>query len=124
MIPGEVIAGPGVHKLSPGRERRTVTVLNTGDRPIQVGSHYPFAEANPYLRFDRGRAYGRRLDVPAGMAVRFEPGETRTVELVEIAGARTIAGGNALASGPVDDAGRARAVSEAARRGFAHEEEA
>ncbi|HEX8910596.1 MAG TPA: urease subunit beta, partial [Anaeromyxobacteraceae bacterium] len=82
-----------------------------------------FAEANPYLRFDRGRAYGRRLDIPAGMAVRFEPGETRTVELVEIAGDRVISGGNALASGPVTEEGRARAVAEAVRRGFAHAEE-
>ena len=122
--PGAVLAAGGEVVLNEGREAIRLTVTNHADRPIQVGSHYPFAEANPYLRFDRGRAYGRRLDVPAGMAVRFEPGETRTVELVEIAGARTIAGGNALASGPVDDAGRARAVSEAARRGFAHEEEA
>ena len=102
----------------------TLTVTNLADRPIQVGSHYHFAEANPYLRFDRARAYGRRLDVPAGMAVRFEPGETRTVELVEIAGERVVEGGNALASGPVTPAGRARVVAEARRRGFAHAEEA
>ncbi len=121
--PGAVLAAEGELVLNEGRDAIRLTVTNLADRPIQVGSHYPFAEANPYLRFDRGRAYGRRLDVPAGMAVRFEPGETRTVELVEIGGERVVTGGNALSSGPVSEAGRARAVAEAARRGFAHEEE-
>jgi urease subunit gamma/beta len=121
--PGAVLAAPGEIVLNEGREAIRLTVTNLADRPIQVGSHYPFAEANPYLRFDRARAYGRRLDVPAGMAVRFEPGETRAVDLVEIAGERAVWGGNALASGPVDETGRARVSAEAARRGFAHEEE-
>jgi urease subunit gamma/beta len=78
---------------------------------------------NPLLRFDRARAYGRRLDLPAGMAVRFEPGETRTVELVEIAGRRIVRGGNALGSGPVSEDGRRDVVAAARARGFAHEEE-
>ncbi len=121
--PGALLPAPGELVLNAGRDVVRLTVTNLADRPIQVGSHYPFAETNPYLRFDRARAYGRRLDVPAGMAVRFEPGETRTVELVELAGDRAVSGGNALASGPVDEAGRARLAAEAARRGFAHEEE-
>jgi urease subunit gamma/beta len=122
--PGEVLAAPGSVMLNQGREAIALRVTNLADRPIQVGSHYHFAEANPYLRFDRARAYGRRLDVPAGMAVRFEPGETRTVELVELAGERVVQGGNGLASGPVTPEGRARVVAEASRRGFAHAEEA
>jgi urease subunit gamma/beta len=121
--PGEVLAADGELVLNQGREAITLTVTNRADRPIQVGSHFPFAEANPYLEFDRGRAYGRRLDVPAGMAVRFEPGETRKVELVEIAGRRVVAGASGLSSGPVTEAGRARVVEEAARRGFAHRKE-
>jgi urease subunit gamma/beta len=123
-IPGELLPAPGGLVLNAGREVVSLRVTNLADRPIQVGSHYHFAEANPYLRFDRGRAYGRRLDVPAGMAVRFEPGETKTVALVEIAGERVVEGGNALASGPVTPEGRARVVAEAKARGFAHAEEA
>ncbi|HET7754825.1 MAG TPA: urease subunit gamma [Anaeromyxobacteraceae bacterium] len=121
--PGEVLHAPGELELNPGREAIELRVTNVADRPIQVGSHYPFAETNPYLRFDRARAYGRRLDVPAGMAVRFEPGETRTVRLVEIAGARVVRGGNALSPGPVTDEGRARLVEAARARGFEHVEE-
>jgi urease beta subunit len=92
MIPGEVIAGPGVHKLSPGRERRTVTVLNTGDRPIQVGSHFHFADVNGALAFDRATAAGFRLDVPAGTSVRFEPGVPRELTLVALGGAGRVPG--------------------------------
>jgi urease subunit gamma/beta len=121
--PGEVLPAGGELVLNAGREAISLRVTNLADRPIQVGSHYHFVEANPYLRFDRGRAYGRRLDIPAGMAVRFEPGETRTVQLVEIAGGRVIRGGNALASGPVSEEGRARAVEAARARGFAHQDE-
>lgn len=121
-IPGEVMPAPGEVVLNEGREAISLPVTNLADRPVQVGSHYHFAEVNPLLRFDRARAYGRRLDLPAGMAVRFEPGETRTVELVEIAGRRIVRGGNALASGPVSEDGRRDVVTAARARGFAHEE--
>lgn len=121
--PGAILPAPGAITLNAGREAIPLQVTNLADRPVQVGSHYHFVEANPYLRFDRARAYGRRLDVPAGMAVRFEPGETRTVELVEIAGARVIRGGNALVTGPVTEEGRARVAEAARARGFAHQEE-
>ena len=122
-LPGEVAVAEGDIELNAGRGVVRLTVTNLADRPIQVGSHYHFAEVNPYLRLDRARAYGRRLDVPAGMAVRFEPGETRTVELVELGGRQVVAGGNALVSGPVGEEGRSRVVGEALRRGFAHVEE-
>src|SRR5918912_1577660 len=93
------------------------------DRPIQVGSHYHFFEANRALSFDRGKAYGMRLDIPAGNAVRFEPGERKTVQLVSLAGAKGSRGGNALADGAIDPARRGRAVETAIARGFAHAEE-
>jgi urease subunit gamma/beta len=101
--PGEVIAVEGEIALNEGRETIAVQVANRGDRPIQVGSHYHFVETNRALAFDRRAAYGMRLDIPAGTAVRFEPGEMKTVRLVAIAGARVIRGGNAWASGPVID---------------------
>jgi urease subunit gamma/beta len=89
--------------LNEGRPTLTLSVENHGDRPIQVGSHYHFVETNRALVFDRRAAYGMRLDIPAGTAVRFEPGETKTVRLVAIAGARVIRGGNGWASGPVTE---------------------
>jgi urease beta subunit len=92
MIPGEIITAPGEITLNDGRETVTLTVSNTGDRPIQVGSHYHFFETNPALAFDRDKARGLRLDIPAGTAVRFEPGQTRDVTLVALAGKRTIYG--------------------------------
>ena len=92
MIPGEIITVAGDIELNAGRPAVTLTVANTGDRPIQVGSHYHFAETNAALDFDRGTARGRRLDIPAGTAVRFEPGQTRDVNLVGLAGKRTIYG--------------------------------
>ena len=101
--PGEVLAGDGSIRLNEGRRAIEVEVANRGDRPIQVGSHYHFIETNRALTFDRRAAYGMRLDIPAGTAVRFEPGETKTVTLVSIAGSRVIRGGNAWASGPVTD---------------------
>ena len=101
--PGEILAQGGEITLNEGRDAVAVTVANTGDRPIQVGSHYHFYETNRELAFDRRAAYGRRLDIPAGTAVRFEPGESKTVNLVPIAGARVVRGGNAWASGPVDE---------------------
>ena len=91
--PGEILAADGEIILNEGRDAVQVTVTNRGDRPIQVGSHYHFAQANRALEFDRTVATGRRLDIPAGTAVRFEPGETRTVALVEIAGNRVVRGG-------------------------------
>ena len=92
MIPGEILTASGEIALNEGRQRVTVAVANSGDRPIQVGSHYHFAEANPALAFDREAAKGFRLDIPAGTAVRFEPGQTREVTLVEYAGERRIYG--------------------------------
>lgn len=92
MIPGEVITPEGTVDLNPGRPRVTLTVENAGDRPIQVGSHYHFAQANPALSFDRAAARGFRLDIPAGTSVRFEPGVSREVTLVELAGRREIPG--------------------------------
>ena len=92
MIPGEVITQEGTIELNPGRPRVTLTVENAGDRPVQVGSHYHFAQANPALSFNREAARGFRLDVPAGTSVRFEPGVSREVTLVELAGRREIPG--------------------------------
>ncbi|HEX5302678.1 MAG TPA: urease subunit beta [Streptosporangiaceae bacterium] len=92
MTPGEILTPEGTIELAPGRQRVTLTVENAGDRPIQVGSHYHFAQANPALSFDRAAAGGFRLDVPAGTSVRFEPGVSREVTLVGLAGRRTIPG--------------------------------
>jgi len=99
--PGSRLVSDGEIVLNEGRQTVEIEVANRGDRPIQVGSHYHFIETNRALVFDRQRAYGLRLDIPAGTAVRFEPGETKTVTLVSIAGNRVIRGGNAWANGPV-----------------------
>ena len=101
MIPGEVFPATGEIELNAGREAVEVEVANTGDRPVQVGSHYHFAETNPALSFDRAAARGRRLDIPAGTAVRFEPGQTRRVSLVPIAGARVVRGFRGEVEGPL-----------------------
>jgi urease subunit beta len=93
--------------LNPGRRTATVSVSNTGDRPIQVGSHYHFFEANRALRFDRAAAFGMRLDIPAGTAARFEPGDTRDVELVALAGAQRVVGFSGLANGSTSTTGPA-----------------
>ena len=92
MIPGEVITTPGDIEINAGRQTLRLTVANSGDRPIQVGSHYHFAETNGALQFDRAAARGHRLDIPAGTAVRFEPGQTREVSLVPFAGRREVYG--------------------------------
>ena len=92
MIPGEMITAEGEITLNEGRETVSVSVVNTGDRPVQVGSHYHFAESNPALDFDRAAARGFRQNIPAGTAVRFEPGQTREVELVALAGDRKVYG--------------------------------
>lgn len=102
MIPGELFIDAGEHPLNPGRRTVTVVVVNTADRPIQVGSHYHFAETNAALLFDRTAARGMRLNIASGTAVRFEPGQQRTVELVELAGARVAWGFRGLTNGPLD----------------------
>ena len=102
MIPGEVIAGDGDIEINPGRDVLTLTVRNTGDRPVQVGSHFHFAESNAALEFDRDAAWGHRLAVPAGTSVRFEPGMPRDVDLVALAGNRIVPGLRGLAGGPLD----------------------
>jgi urease beta subunit len=118
MIPGEYILGEGDIEANAGRRTVELTVANTADRPIQVGSHFHFFEVNRALRFERGRAWGMRLNVPAGTAVRFEPGDEKVVTLVELAGLREVHGLNALSEGRVDDARRAAGVEKAHRAGF------
>ena len=99
MIPGEIITKEGTLILNEGRETKSIMVANTGDRPVQVGSHYHFYETNPGLDFDREAARGFRLDIPAGTAVRFEPGQSREVNLVKYAGSGTVYGFNAKING-------------------------
>ncbi len=103
MIPGEIVPADGRIVLNEGRPTVALEVANTGDRPIQVGSHYHFHEANDALRFDREAARGFRLDIPAGTAVRFEPGQTRAVRLVAYAGARVACGFKGRINGPLED---------------------
>lgn len=102
MIPGEIIPKSGDIELNSGRQTLTLEVANTGDRPIQVGSHYHFHETNGGLDFDRQAARGMRLDIPAGTAVRFEPGQTREVTLVPLSGERIVHGFRQMVSGPLD----------------------
>ncbi len=102
MIPGEFLIDPGQHALNVGRRICTLVVKNASDRPIQVGSHYHFAETNAGLSFDRVAARGMRLNIASGMAVRFEPGQQRTVELVDYAGDRLVFGFRGLTQGPLD----------------------
>jgi urease beta subunit len=108
MIPGEYLLGDGDIEANAGRKTVQVTVANTADRPIQVGSHFHFFEVNRGLRFDRGKAFGMRLNVPAGTAVRFEPGDARRVTLVEMAGARRVFGLNGLTAGGTREAALVR----------------
>jgi urease subunit beta len=102
MIPGEFLIEDGEIELNAGRKTLSVDVANSGDRPIQVGSHYHFYETNTALKFDRGKARGYRLNIPAGTAVRFEPGQARTVELVALAGDRVVYGFNAKVMGKLE----------------------
>jgi urease subunit beta len=102
MKPGEIIAAGGEITLNAGRATKTIDVANTGDRPIQVGSHFHFFETNRALRFARAEARGFRLDIPAGTSVRFEPGEERSVQLVALGGRRIVRGFNGLVNGPLD----------------------
>src|ERR1700683_4658565 len=120
MIPGEYFlneaAGPV--EANTGRETKRVRVRNAGDRPVQVGSHYHFFETNRYLTFDRDAAYGMRLNIPAGTAVRFEPGDEKEVDLTDFAGSRIAHGGNGLVGGALDKSGaRARAMEQAKKSG-------
>lgn len=119
--PGECMTADGELLLNEGRDSIELSVTNLGDRPIQVGSHYHFVETNKMLKFDRSKAYGKRLDIPAGTAVRFEPGDSRTVTLVEIGGNRIIRGGNNLADGPVSDDAREQTLQRVVAEGFANE---
>ncbi len=102
MIPGEIFTDGPERALNVGRRTLTLLVQNTADRPIQVGSHYHFAETNAALRFDRAAAHGMRLNIASGLAVRFEPGQQRTVELVDYAGERKVFGFRGLTNGPID----------------------
>ncbi|MBI3231932.1 MAG: urease subunit beta [Candidatus Doudnabacteria bacterium] len=102
MIPGEVISSEEPICINEGRKSFILKVSNTGDRPVQVGSHYHFFETNDFLIFDRDKAYGCRLNIPAGTAVRFEPGQSREVELIPYAGLRRVFGFNALVNGPLE----------------------
>jgi urease subunit beta len=99
LIPGQLFPADGEFEINVGREKKTLVVANSGDRPIQVGSHYHFYETNTALRFDRDAAYGFRLDIPAGTAIRFEPGQERTIALCALAGKREVYGFNALVQG-------------------------
>ena len=103
MIPGEILCASGDIELNAGRPTVELTVVNSGDRPIQVGSHYHFYETNPALQFERAKARGFRLDIPAGSAVRFEPGQSRDVTLVKIGGHRIIHGFGGKIAGPLGD---------------------
>jgi urease subunit gamma/beta len=118
--PGACEIKDGEIELNTGRATAEIPVTNLGDRPIQVGSHYHFIETNGALKFDRAAAYGKRLDIPAGTAIRFEPGETKTVKLVEIAGKKVIRGGNNLASGKVSAEGKKAAQKRVKQKGFAN----
>jgi urease subunit beta len=102
LIPGELLPEPGELELNAGRPVTTVLVANRGDRPVQVGSHFHFFEANEALVFERESTRGQRLDIPAGTAIRFEPGDSREVQLVPFAGARRVFGFNGLVNGPLD----------------------
>jgi|SRR4051812_12427011 urease subunit beta len=102
MIPGQVFPADGEIELNAGRDKKTLVVANTGDRPIQVGSHYHFYETNDALRFDRDAAYGFRLDIPAGTAIRFEPGQERTIALCALAGRRHVYGFAGKVMGALD----------------------
>ena len=118
MIPGELLAEPGEIEINAGRPVITLRVANTGDRPIQVGSHYHFFEVNKRLRFDRAQAFGMHLDIPPGTTVRFEPGEQRQVQLVEFGGGKRLIGFAGLTQGQANEANRALALQRLRLQGF------
>jgi len=117
IVPGEIIAMDGDIELNVGRARARIKALNTGDRPIQIGSHFHFFEVNRALQFDRAAAFGKHLDIPAGTAVRFEPGDEKEVALVDFGGRREIFGLNGLTDGSVDGKGSLAQALDCARRG-------
>lgn len=120
--PGAILCETGTLELNASRAKQELAVANTGDRPIQIGSHFHFFEVNRALQFNRPEAYGFRLDIPAGTAVRFEPGDTKTVTLVAIAGNRHVQGLNKLVNGALDDAGvKAKAIERLQTLGFSDE---
>lgn len=119
LVPGEVDPGEGSVTINNGRDTAIVSVANTGDRPIQVGSHFHFFEANGALAFDRAVAYGMHLDIPAGTAVRFEPGDEREVDLVAYGGKQRVHGMNGLTDGATSDGDASEALARARERGFA-----
>ena len=122
MIPGELFPREGDIEVNEGRESRSITVANTGDRPIQVGSHFHFFEVNLALKFEREKAYGMRLNIPAGSSIRFEPGDEREVGLVEIGGRRVVRGFNGLTEGSLDDSNvREEAFRRAREKGYMEE---
>ncbi len=118
MKPGEIIPAEGSIRINEGRESITVSVENTSDHAVQITSHYHFFEANKRLRFDRAAAYGRRLDVPAGAGVRWEAGETKEVQLIEIGGKRRVFGFQGFVNGHLTDEQRGEALARARDRGF------
>ena len=118
MIPGEYKLAEGNVIANEGRREIELEVANSGDRPIQVGSHFHFFEVNRALKFDRGAAFGMRLNIPAGTAVRFEPGDMKKVPLVEIGGFKIVHGLNGLTNGPANDSTKQAAVKRAAEKGF------
>lgn len=123
-LPGEIICLPEKIQLNPSRKRIYVEVSNHGDRPIQVGSHYPFLEVNAHLHLDRALAYGRHLDIAAGTAVRFEPGETKTVPLVDIGGLKLLKGGSGLGDGAYEESKAEQMGQLATEKGFGHAKQA
>jgi urease subunit beta len=118
MIPGEYLLAEGAVIANEDRREIELEVANSGDRPIQVGSHFHFFEVNRALRFDRAAAFGMRLNIPAGTAVRFEPGDTKKIPLVEIGGSKIVHGLNSLTNGPANDSTKPRALKRAAEQGF------
>jgi urease subunit gamma/beta len=120
VVPGEIRTAEGEIEINAGRDRATLNVQNTGDRPIQVGSHFHFFEVNPALSFDRSVAFGMRLDIPAGTAVRFEPGDEREVEVVALGGKRRVFGLNGLTEGEAGEGEAAAALGRAEKAGFSH----
>ncbi len=119
MIPGQIFFADNEIEINAGREKKTIAVANTGDRPIQVGSHFHFFEVNRALQFDRSAAFGFRLDIPSGTSVRFEPGDSQEVNLVAIGGKRKVIGLNNLTNAILDNAeAKAAAIDQAQKAGF------